>query len=589
MEQGLPGYAVCNLGAVNLAKVANGWYDRPTAKTEFKNKELEVRIKKELLRFFSEERAEFFLYHINWELLEEITRVGLRFQDAIIDSTFYPFDANRKQQLAERRVGLGIMGLHDLMLLCGVEYGSEESDGFSDVVMGMIAEWCYLESAELAKENGPFPNYKEELFLSSGYMAQMAERKPHVIEVIKKYGVRNVTNMTIAPTGTTGTMVGISTGCEPYFAWEYFRNSRLGMFMEAVDIVRAYREAHDHTEKKYTKGYLAPGQVEIMPEELKGKTKEEIEEYREGTYDEFDDLPSVFVTAMSLTPEQHVRVQAALQRWIDSSISKTCNAPSDYKVEDVKALYEKAYELGCKGVTIYRDQSRDTQVLETKREDKKGKDVVSSQEEVAVMAEQVSEEPRVEYVKKARNNPLYGATYKKKTPMGTAYITINDDPETGLARELFVNIGKAGSDIFAMSESLGRALTLFLKDSPNPNKEAAIVKHFSGVGGQNTVGFGPNKISSVADAVAKALMEHAETFPLRELNRLKSEAAEKEEERVQQAELPVQEVVAASKETGLTAMRRASIQRDICPECNQMTLVKKAGCNECENCGFSKC
>lgn len=543
-EQGLPGWAICNLGAINLAKVANGWYDRPNKKTVFTNKELEKHVRKELSQFFDEEKTEFLLYHIDWELLERITRVGLRFQDAVIDATYYPFEENKKQQLSERRVGLGIMGLHDLMLYCGIKYGSEESEHFSDVLLGMIAEWCYLESSELAKENGAFPQYDEEKFLASGYMKYMASRKPHVIEAIKKNGgVRNVTTMTIAPTGTTGTMVGISTGCEPYYAWEYFRNSRLGTFMEAASIVQDYRDAHP----------------EITPQ------------------GDFSDLPEHFVGSMDLTPEEHIRVQAALQRWIDSSISKTCNAPNTFTVEDVSNLYTKAYELGCKGVTIYVDGSRDTQVLETKKDEKEEvKETAQETKQTAVQPE----EPV--YKKKTRNNPLYGATYKKHTPMGSAYITINDDLETNLSREIFVNVGKAGSDVFAAFEALGRVITLYLMDSPNPNKEAALVKHLSGIGGQNSVGFGPNRITSVPDAIAKALIEHAETFPLRQL---KKDALKPKTEVVKEV---VEEKAQEIKEE-VSSLRRATISRDYCPDCGLMSLVNEGGCNKCEACGYSKC
>ena len=202
-EQGIPGFSVCNLGAVNLAFMANGWFDQMDIRS-FKNKKLEKQIRKELQKHFDDEMTERLLYNIKWEELEKVTRLGLRFQDAIIDATFYPFEENKKQQLGERRVGLGFMGLHDLMIYNGVRYGSEDSEKFCDVLIGMMAEWCYLESIELAKENGPFPFYKQEEFLSSGYMKQMAKEKPHVVAEIKKHGIRNVTSMTIAPTGTTG-------------------------------------------------------------------------------------------------------------------------------------------------------------------------------------------------------------------------------------------------------------------------------------------------------------------------------------------------------------------------------------------------
>lgn len=521
-EQGLPAFGICNLGAVVLSQFSMGFQDSGV-RYEFADKQKEAYIREQLLKLFPADKAEFYLHHIKWEELEETTRTGLRFQDAIIDATYYPFEENRENQMSERRVGLGIMGLHDLLIHCGVRYGSVESTKLIDVVIGMMAEWTYLESVELAKENGPFPMFDAEKFLQSGYMQQMAAEKPHVTEAIRQYGVRNVTTMTIAPTGTTGTMVGCSTGCEPYYAWSYFRNSRLGMFEENAEIIDAYKETHPDQE-----------------------------------------MPDYFVTAMELTPEEHVRVQAALQKWIDSSISKTCNAPNDYTVEDTKKLYDLAYDLGCKGVTIYRDGSRSEQVLSLKEEPKKAK------EEVAIADLLGSQQEKQGYVHKGRPDVLYGATYKKETPLGTAYITINDDPESQLATEIFVNIGKAGSDVYAANEALGRAITLYLRDSQNPDKEGVLVKHFSGIGSSNSVGFGDRRITSVPDAISKALIEHSETFPLRRMNNVEMAAT---------VHLPKERI----------SLREFNIGKDWCPNCHQHTLVRHGGCNECEACGYSKC
>ncbi|PWI58912.1 adenosylcobalamin-dependent ribonucleoside-diphosphate reductase [Sulfoacidibacillus thermotolerans] len=546
-EQGLPAFGICNLGAVVLSQFAVGYADS-TAKVEFQDPSKEEYIRSWLRKYFDSERTEFLLHHVKWEELEEITRTGLRFQDAVIDATYYPFEDNRRNQLSERRVGLGIMGLHDLLIYCGIRYGSEESVHFIDVLLGMMAEWCYLESVELAKENGPFPMYDAEKFLQSGYMRTMAEHRPHVVEAIRKHGVRNVTTMTIAPTGTTGTMVGCSTGCEPYYAWSYYRNSRLGMFEERAEIVEAYRATH---------GEESP-------------------------------LPDYFVTSMELSPEEHVRVQAALQTWIDSSISKTCNAPNSYTVEDTKQLYDLAYELGCKGITIYRDGSRSEQVLSltdpsTTQEGHTDQEAYSTAHQVAAAtgesewAKNAGVQERG-YQKRKRPDVLYGATYKKETPLGTAFITINDD-ENHLAREIFVNIGKAGSDVYAANEALGRAITLYLMDSQNPDKEAVLVKHFSGIGGQSAVGFGERRITSVPDAIAKSLIEHAETFPLRQAS---------------QVEISATYTSSNESKEGIGAfthlsLREAESGRDWCPECHQHTLIRHGGCYECEACGYSKC
>ncbi|KEO81246.1 adenosylcobalamin-dependent ribonucleoside-diphosphate reductase [Tumebacillus flagellatus] len=528
-EQGLPAYGICNLGAVVLSRFAVGFVGTEE-KAEFANADLKKQIRAELGKHFAESSADFLLHHIKWEELETAVRTGLRFQDAVIDATYYPFEENRKNQLTERRVGLGIMGLHDLMLFCGIRYGSEAATSLIDVLLGMIAEWCYLESVELAKENGPFPMFDAEQYLQSGYMQIMAQEKPHVVAAIREHGVRNVTTMTIAPTGTTGTMVGCSTGCEPYYAWSYYRNSRLGLFEENAKIVDDFYQAH-------------PGVTE---------------------------LPEYFVTAMDLTPEEHVMVQASLQKWIDSSISKTCNAPNSYTVEDTKRLYDLAYELGCKGVTIYRDGSRSEQVLSLKEEDKQ-EDAVAQEAATAEALPVVDNKPAY---KKQRPDVLYGATYKKDTPLGSAYITINDDPQDGLAREVFVNIGKAGSDVYASNVALGRAISLYLSDSQNPDKEAVLVKNLSGIGGSGSVGFGDRRITSVPDAIAKSLIEHSETFPLRHLDFLKDKEAACADDHAHHEH---------------KSLRDYNTGKDFCPNCHQHSLVRQGGCNECEACGFSKC
>lgn len=557
-EQPLPANGICNLGAVVLSRFAAGFADSGE-RVEFADAGKEAVIRSWLQKHFDDDQAEFLLHHVKWEELEETTRSGLRFQDAVIDATYYPFEANRRNQMAERRVGLGIMGLHDLLLYCGIRYGSEESVRFIDVLMGMMAEWSYLESVELAKTNGPFDAFDADLFLQSGYMQQMSAERPHVAEAVRTYGIRNVTTMTIAPTGTTGTMVGCSTGCEPYYAWSYFRNSRLGMFEENAAIVQAYYDAHPDA----------------------------------------SELPSYFQTAMELSPEDHVRVQGALQKWIDSSISKTCNAPNSYTVEDTKQLYDLAYELGCKGVTIYRDGSRSEQVLSLK--DEKSEDKTETQaateraeNEAATQAAQslvaatktpIATSQHGVYEKRKRPAVLYGATYRKDTPLGKAYITINDDPDEHVALEMFVNIGKAGSDVYASNEALGRAITLYLRDSRNPNKEAELVRHFSGIGGSNSVGFGSHRITSVPDAIAKALIEHSETFPLRK-------AAFSEWASTQEDTASLEDNSHAVAEGALSAgssLRSYSVGKDLCPNCHQHSLVHTGGCYECEACGYSKC
>lgn len=304
MEQPLAPYSVCNLAAVNLA--------------QFANKENQT---------------------IDYEALRETVRVGVRMQDNVIDATPYFLEENRVQALGERRVGLGVMGLADLLIYCEKEYGSEAGNELVDEIFKTIAETAYEASTELAKERGSFPFLvgatEEETarlrkaFTETGFMQKMPA---HIKEQILATGIRNSHLLTVAPTGSTGTMVGVATGLEPYFSFTYYRSGRLGKFIEVkAEIVHEYLEHHPEVNE--------------------------------------NDLPEWFVTAMELKPEAHADVQCIIQKWIDSSISKTVNAPKGYTVQQVEKVYERLYKGGAKGGTVYVDGSRDSQVLTLKAEE----------------------------------------------------------------------------------------------------------------------------------------------------------------------------------------------------------------------------
>ncbi len=303
-EQPLAPYSVCNLAAVNLAEMAD-----------------------------KENKT------VNFEKLKRTVEVGVRMQDNVIDATPYFLEENKKQALGERRVGLGVMGLHDLLIYCETEYGSEEGNMLIDKVFETIATTAYRASVELAKEKGSFPfltgetaeetNRLRKAFTETGFMQKMPE---DIRESILENGIRNSHLLTVAPTGSTGTMVGVSTGLEPYFSFSYFRSGRLGKFIEVkADIVQEYLDRNPEADP--------------------------------------DNLPEWFVAAMDLAPEAHADVQCVIQRWIDSSISKTVNAPKGYSVEQVEKVYERLYRGGAKGGTVYVDGSRDSQVLTLKAEE----------------------------------------------------------------------------------------------------------------------------------------------------------------------------------------------------------------------------
>ena len=288
-EQPLPANGVCNLGAINLA------------------------------RFYDEDR-----HDIAWERLRHTVQTAVRFLDNVIDYTPYVNRQVHDNQMSERRIGLGSMGFAELLIKLKIRYGSDESIALIDKLFSFIAITAYRASADICKEwLNPFPMY-DPIMLESPYMQNLFQADPTLKDyIVQAGGLANVTLLTQAPTGTTGTMLNTSTGLEPFFAWSHTRKGRLGEHTVQVPLVA---------------DYFAQNPTATT-------------------------LPDYFVTAMQLTPHEHVRVQAAFQRWIDSAVSKTCNVPHDYTVEQVAEIYEYMYELGCKGGTIYRDGSRSEQVL----------------------------------------------------------------------------------------------------------------------------------------------------------------------------------------------------------------------------------
>jgi ribonucleoside-diphosphate reductase alpha chain len=486
-EQGLPPWGVCNLGSINLSRF--------------------VENKKVL-----------------YKDLGRTVRAAVRFLDNVIDDTPYFFEENKKQQLSERRIGLGTMGLADMLIKMELAYGSDESLLFIEELYKFICIEAYDESSDLAKEKGSFPYFDADKLLQSGFMKQMPQ---DLREKVRKQGLRNVTLLTQAPTGTTGTMVNTSTGIEPYYFWEWERTGRMGTNIERVKVYEDWVKAH-------------PGQKK----------------------------PSYFVSAMDLPPEGHVKVQAAIQKWVDSSISKTGNTPKEYTVEQTGKLYELLYDLGCKGGTTYRDGSRDTQVLTAKKEEKEEPKV-----EKPVVSRSTEPKPRV------RSTVLQGTTYRKATPIGTAYITVNcDGPNPSDIFEVFINVAKVGSDVAADAEGLGRLISLMLRmPSPlTPDQRAqAIIGQLSGIGSGRSMGFGKNRVMSLPDAVAQVLQQHiGSSDSEREASRLPDEEDEEDDD--------------GQLDLGLPSAS-ASVKPDICPICGNVTFVNIEGCKKCFSCGHSEC
>jgi len=461
----------------------------------------------------------------DFRLLRKIVRAAVRFQDNVVDMDPYVFEGIRKTQLeGERRIGLGTMGLADALIKLHLRYGSKESLEFIDKVYKIIRDEAYLASTEIAKEKGSFKKFDKDLFLKGGFVKNLPEE---IKEAIRKNGIRNSLLLMQAPTGSTSLMANTTSGIEPVFEFEFIRKDRLG-----THIIR-----HHLYEKWYQK----------HEKEIKeGKLKK----------------PEWFVSANELTPEDHVYVQAAIQKYVDASISKTVNAPKTHTVEDVKRLYTLAYKLGCKGITYFREGSREG-VLERKTEEKKEE----KKQEVT------------SYTIKPRPMVVHGATYKINTPMGVAFITINTNggnPPEPL--EMFITIGKAGSDIYAMAEGLGRMISTALRFSSHLPVEVRIreiINQLKDIGGARTYGFGKDKIRSLPDAVAKVIAMHY--------------GLNGEGEKVKKEDKPklVENTTQASFDNVLVQEDNKIF--DICPKCGEAAFVHEEGCKKCYSCGYSEC
>lgn len=464
--------------------------------------------------------------------LKKIVKIAVRFQDNIVDMDPYVFPGIRKTQLeGERRIGLGTMGLGDTLIKLHMRYGSPESLEFIEKVYKLIKDEAYKASAENAKEKGSFAKFNAKLYLEGKFVSQVADDAK---KLIKKNGIRNSLLLMQAPTGSTSLMAGTTSGIEPVYEFEFMRHDRLGDHVIRHHLYEAWYKKHEK---------------EIKENKVR--------------------KPEWFVSANDLTPEDHVRVQAAIQKHVDASISKTVNAPKTHTVEDVKRLYTLAYKLGCKGIAYMRDGSRPG-VLERKEEKK--------------------EEPKTivppSYTIKPRPMVVHGATYKIQTPVGMAFITLNTNggnPPEPL--EMFITVGKAGTDVYAMAEGLGRMISVALRFSshlPVAERVHEIIDQLRGIGGARSSGFGKDRIRSLPDAVAKVLSMHYG---------LNGEAKQYNGNGVAHTETPKQpepKLVSTQPSLIQPAVQK-STSFDICPSCGEASLVHEEGCKKCYGCGYSEC
>lgn len=450
---------------------------------------------------------------MDYAALKEHTSIATRFLDNVVDANYYFYEENKKAQMNIRRTGIGTLGLGDALIKMGVRYGTDESLVVIEKIYKTIRDTAYLTSASLAKEKGVFGGYIKEKYMQGEFIKKLPVE---IQEKISENGIRNAVILTQAPTGTISILAGVSSGIEPVYEFEFKRTDRTGVHVVNHPLMEEWLDKHQGQE-----------------------------------------IPNYFVSASQLTPEEHVRVQAKIQEYVDSSISKTVNAPNSHTVEDVNKLYTLAYELGCKGVTYFRDGSR-MGVL-SKVDEKKDEVIV---------------QPQI----KSRPTKVEGATYKIETPMGHAFITVNQDVD-GNPFEVFVTIGRAGSEVAAMAEALGRLISTNLRfgNHVTPIERAKeLVDQLQGIGGGSSVGFGPNKVRSLPDAVAKAISMH---FGL--LNNHAEETVAKDAIQENLKPQSLQLTIDASQSKG--------IKKDLCPSCGNATLVYEEGCKKCHSCGYSEC
>ena len=527
---------------------------------------------------------------VDWELLRQSVVLATRFLDDVVQANAYVPAVSQLQEAAHRarRIGLGIMGLADLMYHVGVRYGSKEGQEFGAQVMEFVRYHAMQTSVELAEERGPFPAIEGSIY----DMDNMTWTPPQslvsfehdwgrpevkwdaIVDGIRQHGIRNAAQTTVAPTGTIATVAGCEGyGCEPVFALAYIRH------------------VNDNG-KDLQLTYASPRFDEALKQLGLGEEKrQEIVEQvmGQGTCQYINDIPQsvrdTFVVSADITAEEHVRMQAALQAFVDNSLSKTVNFPETASEEDVAKAYMLAWELGCKGITVYVTGSREKVVLETKATaEKKDASSAATQREGA---SPLSAKPEIAPTfsadpKKPRPRALTGKTYSVETPVGKAFVTIN---ENGGSQpfEAFINTAKAGSETAAVSEAIGRLISYILRMT-SPTKQTdrlrEIVRQLTGIGGGRSLGMGPNRVRSLPDGIGQVLDMY-----LREKSGSSTVTEEKTNGNGGIGHKIEEESEAAFRPEGGQPMKIG----DLCPECGEAAVVNEEGCRKCYACGYSEC
>jgi len=449
-------------------------------------------------------------WSVDWDEMERVTRLAVRFLDDVIEMNPYPLPQIDETVKSNRRIGLGIMGWADLLFIMNIPYDAPEAIALAERLMSFVKDKSHDQCGKLAEERGPFPNWSHSIY---------REIRP----------MRNSTVTTIAPTGTISMIAGCSSGIEPIFALAFQHR------VKNPDGERVLTFVNETFEKiAKAKGLYSDA------------LKEEIA--RRGSLHGIPGVPeeaiNVFKTSHEISYEWHVRHQAAFQRYTDNGVSKTINLPNDASEDDVAAAYKLAWELGCLGITVFRDGCKGEQVLNVGVKDKPA--AVPSVGPAVV---------------KPRPHSLSGRTYRSETPIGTAFITVNET-EDAEPFEVFVQVGKGGSDTMAVAEALGRLISLSLR-LPSPmspqRRLEEVISQLSRIGGAQPLGFGKGKVLSLPDALARTLAEHTGQIK-------------------QTTETPPMAKAPENRRIG-----------DLCKECGQATFVYEEGCKKCLSCGYNEC
>lgn len=509
-EQELPPFGVCTLGSINLGN------------------------------FVLKDKSAHHVERIDWRRMKDVITTAVRLLDNVVDVNHYPLPQIEKVALGERRIGFGVMGWADLLIQLELPYDSEDAVELGRFTSRMIRDMADNASINLGKERGTFPLFNDSIYASSG----------------NHY--RNAARTTIAPTGTISLIAGASSGIEPLFALSY-EHSGLEGSLKGGQILNPFYDAW--CKERMEKGYDLHG----------------------------TDLPAWFKTALEIDPHWHVKHQAAWQENVDNAVSKTINLKETASIDTIMNVYQQAWDTGCKGITVFRTNCREQQVLNvidtSTRNDRPGSQAISQGVTEGTISSNVSlgstrrdsHEDDVPEVERhgngnrgtsTRPEVLPSQTFRQSTPFGNLYVTITE--KDNHPYELFATIGKAGSDVQAMAEALGRTVSVVLRSSKNGYGKdflSDLSHQWERIGGSVSHGFGEGRTTSIPDALSKVVRRYLD--------------GTSDIQRVCSVDSHIEPLALHNSPTKGPSM--------ICPDCNDLSLAHEAGCQNCYSCGYSRC